>query len=272
MLEAPAVAAILAALAGLLIGSFLNVCIYRLPRDFSTAYPRRSFCPACGTQVAWYDNLPVLSWLLLGRRCRHCRARISARYALVELLTAAAFGSALLQHGTGPEALRLALFSAVMIVLLFTDLETYILPDEITVGGAVVGWVLATLWPPPPGLITLFLPTDRLPAGEGLLVSVLGGLIPAAMLWSIGAAYERLRGREGLGFGDVKMMLTLGAFVGLEGTLLTVAVASIMGSLVGLVRVVGRGRAAMLDELPLGSFLALAGLILAHLGYAGRLY
>jgi leader peptidase (prepilin peptidase)/N-methyltransferase len=159
-----------------------------------------------------------------------------------------------------------------MIVLLFTDLETFILPDEFTLGGAAVGWAVATLWPPPPGLLTLFLPVDRLPAGEGLLSSVLGGVIPAVMLWSIGAAYERLRGREGLGFGDVKMMLTLGAFVGLEGTLLTVAVAGVLGSLAALPRLLLRGRSAMVDEMPLGSFLAFAGLLLAHLGRSGRLY
>lgn len=264
--------AILAALAGLLIGSYLNVCIYRLPRDFSTAYPRRSFCPGCGQVVAWYDNLPVVSWLLLQGRCRYCRTSISARYAMVELLTAATFVSAALQHGVSGDALRLTLFSAVMIVLLFTDLETFILPDEFTLGGAAVGWALATLWPPPPGLLTLFLPVDRLPAGEGLLSSVLGGVIPAAMLWSIGAVYERLRGREGLGFGDVKMMLTLGAFVGLEGTLLTVAVAGVLGSLAALPRLFLRGRSAMVDEMPLGSFLAFAGLLLAHLGRSGRLY
>ncbi|MCX6593600.1 MAG: prepilin peptidase [Acidobacteria bacterium] len=272
MLDGLPLLAAFAGLIGLLIGSFLNVCIYRLPRDLSTAYPRRSFCPHCGKTVAWYDNIPVLSWLLLRGRCRACGAGISIRYALVELLTAATFVSAYWQHGASGEALRLALFSAVLIVLLFTDMETYILPDEFTLGGAAAGWVMATLWPPPPGLITLFLPMDRLPAGEGLAASVLGGLIPAGMIWSIGAAYERLRGREGLGFGDVKMMLTLGAFAGLEGTLLTVAVASVLGSLVGMVRVVTRGRTAMLDELPLGSFLAFAGLLLAHLGHSGRLY
>ena len=272
MLDGVPILAGFAGLIGLLIGSFLNVCIFRLPRDLSVAYPRRSFCPSCGRLVAWHDNVPVLSRLLLRGRCRECGALISMRYAAVELLTAATFVSAYWQHGVSGEALRLALFSAVLIVLLFTDMETYILPDEFTLGGAAVGWVMATLWPPPPGLITLFLPMERLPAGEGLVSSVLGGLIPAGMIWSIGAAYERLRGREGLGFGDVKMMLTLGAFAGLEGALLTVAVASVLGSLVGLVRVVTRGREAMLDELPLGSFLAFAGLVLAHLGRSGRLY
>ncbi|MDX2178023.1 MAG: prepilin peptidase [Bryobacteraceae bacterium] len=266
----------IAALFGLLIGSFLNVCIYRLPRDLSVSHPSRSFCPACGATVAWYDNIPVLSWLMLAGKCRECGSRISARYPLIELFTALAFASAVWRYGETGEALRLAIFSAILIVLFFSDAECYILPDEFTLGGAAVGWALATLIPWRAGIVSLLLPFDRLPAGEALADALIGGALPAAMLWSLGGIYERVRGREGLGFGDVKMMLTLGAFMGLEGALLATIAGSLAGSLWGLARMAVKGRDAALDELPFGSFLAAAAFVIAHLGahlgVTGRLY
>ncbi len=251
---------------GLLLGSFLNVAIFRLPRDMSVAWPRRSFCGSCNTPVAAYDNLPVLSWLLLRGRCRRCRAPIPWRYPLVELLTALALFFAVAQLGWTIAAARVAVFSCLLLVLLFTDLETFLLPDEITLGGTVVGWVFAMAAPWPAGLVALLLPQERLPAGESLADSVIGGLFPAAVLWSIGALYARVRHREGLGFGDVKMLLLLGAFLGLEGALLTMIVASVTGALFGLALVVFRGKDAALTELPFGTFLALAGLAVAHGG------
>lgn len=263
--------ALLAAAFGLLIGSFLNVCIYRLPRDLSVVAPR-SFCPECGRQIAWFDNVPLLSFALRGGKCRYCGVSISWRYPIVETLTAAAFFSAVAQHGMTPEAFRLALFSCCLITLFFTDYETYILPDEITLGGAMAGIFLAIVYPQPAGLIGAFLPPQRLPAGESLANAVFGGAIPAVLLWSIAELYLRFRNREGLGFGDVKMMLLLGAFSGLEGALLTLIVGSVVGSLMGLALLAIRGRRAATHELPFGSFLAAAALLLAHLGWTGRLY
>ncbi len=263
--------ALLAALAGLLIGSFLNVCIYRLPRDLSVVSPR-SFCPACGTPVAAYDNIPVVSYLLLGGKCRNCGSRIFWRNPLVELLTAASFVSAVSQYGLTGAALRLAVFSALLIVLGFTDMEDRILPDEVTLGGAVVGWFLALAYPMPAGIVAIFLPVDRTSAGESLAGAVLGGLLPAMALWLIGEAYLRIRGREGVGFGDVKMLLMLGAFMGFETTMLTIIAASVFGSLAGLTMVALKGREASLYELPFGSFLAAAAFAVAHFGFSPRLY
>lgn len=263
--------ALVAALAGLLIGSFLNVCIYRLPRDLSVVRPR-SFCPSCGALVAWYDNIPVASFLLLGGKCRSCRAPIHWRYPVVELLTAASFVSAVWQHGVSGAALRLAVLSALLIVLAFTDIENRILPDEITVGGAAVGGLLALAFPMPAGMVALLLPADRTPAGESLAGAVLGGAIPAFALWALGEMYQRVRGREGVGLGDVKMLLMLGAFLGFETTMLTVIAASIFGSLAGLAMMAMKGRQAAQYELPFGSFLAAAALAIAHFGWTPRLY
>jgi leader peptidase (prepilin peptidase)/N-methyltransferase len=263
--------ALVTALFGLLIGSFLNVCIYRLPRDLSVVRPR-SFCPNCGAPVAAYDNIPVLSFLLLGGKCRSCKAPIFWRYPLVELLTAASFFSAVAQFGLTGAALRLAVLSALLIVLAFTDIEDRILPDEITIGGTVFGWFLALADPMPGGVVTLLLPPGRTAAGESLAGAVLGGAIPALALWTVGLVYHRVRGREGVGFGDVKMLLMLGAFLGFETTMLTVIAASVFGSLAGLAMVAIKGREASLYELPFGSFLAAAALAIAHFGWSPRLY
>jgi leader peptidase (prepilin peptidase) / N-methyltransferase len=133
--------AVLAFLAGLLIGSFLNVCVYRLPRDLSVVRPR-SHCPACEKQIAWYDNIPVLSFWVLGGRCRHCRERILLRYPLVELASAAAFSLCVAKLGLTWPAAKFAVLSAILIALIATDLEERILPDEFTLGGTVLGIAL----------------------------------------------------------------------------------------------------------------------------------
>jgi leader peptidase (prepilin peptidase)/N-methyltransferase len=271
MLGDPLLDAIFASIFGLVIGSFLNVCIYRLPRDLSVVAPR-SFCPGCGRQISWYDNIPLLSYVLLRGKCRECHSSFSARYPIVEALTAVSFFSAVRQYGTTGEALRLCIFSCLLLVLFFTDLETYILPDEVTIGGMFAGLFLSLAFPKPGGLISLVLPVDRLPAGESFADAVLGALIPAIALWLVGELYFRFRGREGLGFGDVKMMLMLGSFTGLEGSLLSLIAGSVAGSLVGVALLILRGRSAATQELPFGSFLAAGALILAHLGITGRLY
>src|SRR5271170_5409887 len=137
----------LAFLAGLLIGSFLNVCVFRLPRDLSVLKPARSFCPSCEQTIAWYDNIPVLSYILLRAKCRRCGAHIPLRYALVELATAIAFGACVAVFGVSLSGLKYALFSAIMITLIATDFEERILPDEFTVGGAVLGLIAAWFVP-----------------------------------------------------------------------------------------------------------------------------
>jgi len=257
--------AILALLFGLVIGSFLNVCIYRLPRDLSVVRPR-SFCPACEHPVAWYDNIPLLGYLHLRARCRHCGARIPARYPLVELLTGALFLLSVLALGPAPAALKLCLFSALMVGLIFSDLEERILPDEFTLGGAVLGIVLA--WAVPlegfltGTLLSLF---DILPAPRWVSVgeAVLGALLPAGFLWLTGFLFEKIRHKEGLGLGDVKMMAAVGAFLGLQGALLTLVVGSLLGSVIGLAYILSTKKDAGSYQLPFGSFLGVAALIVA---------
>jgi leader peptidase (prepilin peptidase)/N-methyltransferase len=254
--------AFLAALFGLLIGSFLNVCIFRLPRDLSVVRPR-SACPDCRTPIAAYDNIPVLSWVLLQGRCRHCRASISWRYPAVELITAAFFFLGVFTLGPTPAALRFCVFSAIQIVLISTDLVDRILPDEFTVGGAVVGIGFAWVVPIPATLIGFFLPDDAGPRVVSLAESVSGSLLLAGLLWSIGALYHRIRGREGLGFGDVKMVACIGAFLGLGPALLTVALGSVLGSIFGLLYIRVTHQDAAAYELPFGSFLGIAALMIA---------
>lgn len=252
--------AILAALLGLLIGSFLNVCIFRLPRDLSVVVPR-SFCPNCEKQIAWYDNVPVLSYLLLGAKCRACSAPISWRYPVVEGISAALFFASVWKLGVSPEAAKLCVFCALMVGLIFMDLEERILADEFTVGGMTFGFLLSLFLPMPRFVGHFLLPAQwkesYLSLGEGLI----GGLGPAIALWGIGEIYYRLRGREGLGFGDVKMIALVGSFYGLQGALLTLILGSMAGSVFGLLFIALTKKDSKTYELPFGSFLGIAALI-----------
>jgi leader peptidase (prepilin peptidase)/N-methyltransferase len=249
---------VLAGLAGLIIGSFLNVSIYRLPRDLSVARPARSFCPFCKTTIAWYDNIPVISYLLLRGRCRRCNASIAIRYPLVELLAASAFACAVAQHGPTLAAVKLMLFAALLIGLIFTDLEERILPDEMTIGGAIAGIAFAWFVPPPAGLFELFVPSP--------LAAALDGLSVAGVLWLVGALYRVIRKRDGLGLGDVKMMGMVAIYLGLSGSLLTMILGSLAGSILGLLFIWIRGKDAGTYELPFGSFLGAAALFVAFVG------
>jgi leader peptidase (prepilin peptidase)/N-methyltransferase len=232
------------ALFGLIVGSFLNVCIYRLPRRMSVSSPP-SRCGACHTHVAWRDNIPVLSYLLLGGRCRHCRAAISIVYPAVELLTmvmflvhVAVFGFTLLG------AIRLA-FACAMIVLFFIDLEHQILPNVITLPGVVAGLAASLVAPP------------------GIVQSALGALLGGGVLWATAEIYVRVRGVEGMGMGDVKMLGMIGAFLGAPLMALTLVLASFAGALTGVTLVVA-GRGDLQRKLPFGTFLA-AGAVFASL-------
>lgn len=249
---------------GLLIGSFLNVCISRLPDDYSVVLPR-SQCPRCGTMIAWYDNIPLASYLILGGRCRQCQASISWRYPSVEALTGFLFYLAIEIHGFTWAGMKWSIFAAILIVLIFTDLETRILPDEFTKSGILAGLLLAPIVPLPASLLSFFYPE-----ASRALVSLLDAVFAATLLsggmWLMALIYERLRGREGLGFGDVKMLALLGAFLGLESTLLVLILASLFGSLLGLLWVRLKGEDLGSYELPFGSFLGAAGLIVAFAG------
>jgi leader peptidase (prepilin peptidase)/N-methyltransferase len=246
---------------GLLVGSFLNVCISRLPNDESVSTPR-SYCPRCGAGIAWYDNIPVVSFLLLAGRCRDCRGRISLRYPLVELLTAVCFFLALRGGEFDWPAFRLCLLSAVLIGLTVSDLESRILPDEFTLGGALAGVLLSPVVLLPEGLLG-YLTGGPTPAARSLAESVSAALVLFGFLWLVGRVYQRWRGREGLGFGDVKLALLLGAFFGLERAVLVLVLGSLLGSVIGLLWIWLRRKDAETYELPFGSFLGAAGLLVA---------
>lgn len=225
---------------GLCFGSFLNVCIYRLPRDLSVVRPG-SACPACKTPIHFYDNIPVLSWLLLRGRCRHCQAPITPRYAAVELLTAALFVGCYARFGLSLEALKFCVLAFLLLGLIFTDAETKLLPDEMTLSGLVIGLIFS-FFVPVNGLLASLLPgIVTLPAGShlswhviSLADAVLGAVVGASFIYGAGKLYLGFRGVEGMGFGDVKLMAMVGAFLGLKLTVFTLFAGSVLGSIFGV--------------------------------------
>ena len=253
---------IVAFLAGLLIGSFLNVCVYRLPRDLSVVRPR-SHCPGCEKQIAWYDNIPVLSYLILGGRCRHCRERIPLRYPVVELATAAAFALCVAKLGLTWPAAKYAVLSAILVALIATDLEERILPDEFTLGGTVLGIALSGVVPVDPGIATFLVWGALGPRWSSVVESVTGALLGSGLIWGFAALYGKIRKRDVLGLGDVKMIALLGAFLGLEETLLILCVAGFAGSLIGVTYIFAAKKDWTTYELPYGSFIGAAGLAIA---------
>ncbi len=263
--------ACLGLLFGLLIGSFLNVCIYRMPQDLSVVRPR-SFCVACKHPIAWYDNVPVLSYLLLRGRCRYCKAVISARYPVVELLTGALFFFYVWRLGPALPAVKFCLYGALLVGLVFADLEERILPDELTLGGAAAGLVLAWFVPLNEGFAgpLLWLAGAQWgPRWTSLTEAAIGAALPSFFLWFGGWVYLRLRHREGLGLGDVKLMAMVGTFLGLQGALLTLIVGSVLGSVIGyaFIRITGKDPASY--ELPFGTFLGAAAIAVSFVGPAG---
>jgi leader peptidase (prepilin peptidase)/N-methyltransferase len=253
-------------LLGLLVGSFLNVCIHRLPKDESVIRPR-SRCPHCGQPIRWYDNIPVLSFLILAGRCRDCGGAISFLYPTVELVTGFLFAVLAADLGLTVTALKHAIFVSLMLVLAFADLNDRILPDEITLGGAASGLLFSLIHPLEAGLASLLLSAFgwRLSAWfSSAAESLLGAAVAAAVLYAIAELYYRIRFREGMGLGDVKMMALIGAFLGLRKAFLTVLLASVLGAALGLVFIV-LFRKTMTYQLPFGTFLAFASILLVML-------
>lgn len=254
----------MAFLLGLLLGSFLNVCIYRLPQELSVWKPARSFCPSCERMIAWYDNIPVLSYLILRGRCRHCGARIPLRYPAAELFTAVLFAW-VASLGLPPMyTAKLLVFMAILVTLIFTDLEERFLPDAFTLGGAAVGLVFAWLAPMQQGAFIFFLHHRLGERGASLVEASVSALLLSGLLYLMGEVYYRIRKREGLGLGDVKMLATLGAFLGLQGALLSLAAASLFGCVMGLAYMLWNRKDFATYELPLGTFLGLAGIGLTY--------
>jgi len=249
---------------GACVGSFLNVCIHRIPREESVIRPR-SHCPHCGRPIAWYDNIPLWSWLALRARCRQCRAPIAARYVLVELLVAVLFLLVWLKFDLqdGPRLLGLVpirdwrlvpvywLMAGGLVLGTFVDFEHLIIPDRVTLGGIVAGIALSALAPSLHGAAT---------AREALWASALGAAAGWFSLWAVAWLGALVFRKEAMGFGDVKLLGAIGAFLGWRAVVFTIVVSSLFGSLVG-VSLVLSGRKAMQGKIPYGPYLALAALI-----------
>ena len=233
---------------GLLIGSFLNVCIHRLPLGESIVFPG-SHCPKCGAAIRWHQNVPVFSWVLLRGRCAACRAPIAWRYPLVELVAALLALVAWRAYGpTWGFGIAVA-YAWMLLVLFFTDWDHHLLPDAVTLSGFVGGMAVAALNP--------FL--SGATSWGRLWTALCGAALGSGILWGLGAAWKRLRGVDAMGLGDVKMMAMVGAFTGPAGVLFTLFFASIVGAVVGIVRIPFRG-GSLQDALPFGCFLAPAAL------------
>jgi leader peptidase (prepilin peptidase)/N-methyltransferase len=250
---------VLAGVVGLMIGSFLNVCIGRIPAGESVVSPG-SRCPSCRTPIAWYDNIPVVSYALLGGRCRKCRRPISLRYPVVELVTAGAFVLQASVFGDQPWLLasRLAL-TAMLIVLFGTDFDTQRLPDVLTLPGIALGLAGSLFLPP------------------GIWDSLVGAALGAGILLAIRWVWLRLKGVDAMGLGDVKMLAMIGAFLGWKQVWVVLVLASFAGAIIGIGLTMARGR-SMQSRLPFGTFLALAAFVASlwgdslvawYLGFSG---
>ena len=273
MIEARVIEAIVASAFGLVIGSFLNVCIHRWPRNRSVIKPR-SHCVRCRKPIAWYDNIPVLSYLILRGRCRHCGKHISWRYPLVELLTGTLFFIIVLEKGTADQghiaaALKGCVFAAILVALIFSDLEKRLLPDELTKGGILIGLAFAPFVPVsdlPTQMVLSLCGLELTGRPLSLAASAFGAFGPAFILWGTGWLYSKIRHRDGLGFGDVKLVSMIGSFLGLQSALLTLVLGSVAGSLIGYSYIKLTGKDAATYELPFGTFLGAAALAVAFCG------
>lgn len=261
--------AILALCFGLVIGSFLNVCIHRWPRGRSVIKPR-SHCVRCRKTIAWYDNIPVVSYLLLRGRCRHCGRHISIRYPVVELITGLLFFFFVWTLGPVAAAIKMCVFSAITLGLTFSDLEKRILPDELTLGGVLIGFAFSVFVRVPDftgsAMVWMFGGGEVTGRWQWVTESACGALLPALFLWGGGWLYERVRHREGLGLGDVKLIAMVGSFLGLRHALLTLILGSVAGSILGYGYIKATGKDPSTYPLPFGTFLGAAALAVALAG------
>ncbi|HEV8211585.1 MAG TPA: prepilin peptidase [Vicinamibacterales bacterium] len=242
----PALTLVFAGAFGALIGSFLNVCIHRLPRGASIVWPS-SACPHCARELSWYENIPVVSYLFLRARCRTCGEPISSRYPLVEALTSVMFMLAWWQYGPGVLFAARVIFGCALIVLFAIDLEHHLLPNVITLPGIAVGFAFSFF------------------AEPGWVASLIGLVAGGGALYAIAVVYYWVRREEGLGMGDPKMLAMIGAFLGWKLTLVTLMVASLTGSVVGL-GMIAAGRGSLKYALPFGCFLTVGAVVAASVG------
>ena len=279
---------------GSVIGSFLNVCILRIPEEVSIVAPA-SKCPKCGTAIRWYDNVPVFGWIWRGGKCRSCKAKISVMYPLVELATGLLFVACYWEFGLTQTAVKWLFFTCLLIVLTITDLRVRLLPDLVNWPGFAAGLLFSAVVPPSPNLSLRIYDTALRHFPSAWIAGVVEGLLGAAfgsfLLWGVAALYKRVRGREGMGMGDVKMMAMVGAFLGIRGAFLTILIGTLLGSMIGITLIVAlylfgwnrrlaerasrrglgtvrglRWTIASQYQLPLGTFLGIAALGIVYLG------
>lgn len=279
----PAFGYVIAGIFGAIIGSFLNVVIHRVPHEESIVFPN-SRCPSCGDAIAFYDNIPVLSWVMLGAKCRSCKERISIRYPAVELLTGALFVGVAWHTGLSAALPFDLVFTSALLALVFIDAEHMILPNVITYPGIVFAVVARIAIP----YLTGTWHFDDLPSlSQGALANMpvwvvslagafIGALIGGGSLWLMGWTWEKLRGIEAMGLGDVKMMFMVGAYLGWRLTILTIFVGVLSGSVIGILLMARKGQRNMQMLLPFGVFLGLGAIAALLFGaplvewYAGQ--
>ena len=243
-----------AAVLGLLIGSFLNVCIVRWPALESVVKPR-SRCPQCGNLIAWFDNIPVVSWLVLRAKCRHCKLPIPSRYPLIELTTGCIWFAAAWRYGYDLETLRAAIFGTILLGIAVTDAREYIIPDEFSIGGTALGILFA---------FALLLIGNPNPHALGWREALIGAVAGFALLWLVAWLGSKAFGKDAMGGGDIKMMAMIGAFLGWQGVLLTVFLGAVFGTIVFLpLKLAGRDKLV-----PFGIFLAIGAALCWVMGPA----
>lgn len=246
-----------AAILGAIIGSFLNVVIHRYPLEESIVFPP-SHCPSCRTRIRWYDNIPVVSWLVLRGRCRACGAHITARYPLVELANALFYVAVYLHTGVSVAFIPIAAMVSMILVLIYIDADIQILPDVIDIPGIVLGLIIGVL-----GLGTL---EPSLVLSQSLTDAALGAFIGGGSIAVIILTYWLIRKIEGMGWGDAKMMAMLGAMMGWRAAIATLLLGSVAGAIVG-VPLALRSSRGMQYALPFGVFLGIAGLAILFFGH-----
>ena len=279
---------------GIIVGSFLNVCITRIPEEISIVTPG-SRCPRCRTAIKPYDNVPVFAWMWLRGKCRACGAPISVMYPLIELATGLLFVAAFLEFGITQATVKWLFLTCLIVILTVTDLRVRLLPDAVNWPGFAAGLMFSAFVPPNSafaGVLAERFLQMRLPGFvAGILDGILGAAFGSFLLWGMAAGYKLLRGHEGMGMGDVKMIAMIGAFLGLRGTFQTLLVGSLLGSLIGIGLVVAlylggwrnevakrasrrglgtekrlRWAIARQYQLPLGTFLGIGALAIVYGG------
>jgi leader peptidase (prepilin peptidase)/N-methyltransferase len=256
---------------GGVIGSFLNVVIHRLPRDQSIVFPN-SRCPSCETPIAFYDNVPVLSYLLLGGKCRSCKVHISARYPAVEALTALLWVAVAWRDGLTFALPFDLIFVTAIVALVFIDAEHMILPNAITYPGIVFAVIARLAIPYLLGgpyfddVLGLKQVTGWSDSGASLLGALIGALVGGGSLWLMGEAWKRLRHIDAMGFGDVKMLFMVGAYLGWRLTILTIFLGALSGSVIGIANTLYEGRRDLKSQLPFGVYLGIGAIVSLFFG------